>query len=226
MTTITNNHLDTNHPTKAHRQVALSMMALVGLAAAASAQGRRTVPGLTAEARPESQESQGAETVLRRLESVTWNPESDELAWVVSAGTNVTGHYVPAATETYAIHLESATMRFKGEVRRFDDLEAQNVHKLMDIIVRYAVESTIWWDAGKGEKLDSNGNPIPGQKEEDKKKPYPSVRISDVAITRALRSSIRVDKAPGAKNVHPVRPVLYRLASSARGLSVRLESTR
>jgi len=119
---------------------------------------------------------------LRRLEAVTWNPITHELSWVVSAGSRVEGAYQPAAKETYVIDPESATMKVNGERRRFSDVEAENVHALMDSLVRYAAESTVWWEHGLGEKLDDRAIPIPGQKETDKKKPHPTVRTSDIPI--------------------------------------------
>ena len=30
----------------------------------------------------------------------------------------------------------------------------------MDVIARYAVESTIWWEEGQGEPLDGEGKPL------------------------------------------------------------------
>ena len=81
-------------------------------------------------------------------------------------------HYCPASV---VIHLESATMRFKGEGRHFSEDEAKGVHVLMDIISRYAMEATVWWETGQGEKIDGKGNPVPDPKREDNKKPSPSV---------------------------------------------------
>jgi len=36
-------------------------------------------------------------------------------------------------------------MKANGEGRSFDKDEAESVHLLMDVISRYAVESTVWW---------------------------------------------------------------------------------
>jgi hypothetical protein len=81
------------------------------------------------------------------------------------------------------INPESATMKFKGESRGFSEGESESVRRLMDLVGRYAVESTIWWEQGLGERLDEHGNPIPGQKKPDKKESSPAVRASDVAVT-------------------------------------------
>ena len=146
------------------------MAALIGIAAMGCAQERDAGSGPRSETRNERHETPGGGAVLRRLESVTWNPVTDELTWVVSAGSKSTGAYQPGATDTYRIHLESATMQFKGEGRHFREDEAERVHLLMDIISRYAVESTSWWEAGKSEKFDDKGNPVPDPKREDNKK--------------------------------------------------------
>ena len=101
---------------------------------------------------------------LRRLESVTWNPVTEELTWVVSSGDKSGGTYEAGGKETYNIHMDAAIMGFEGERRRFSSEEAEQVHRLMDLISKYAVESTIWWEHGEGEKLDEHNNPVPGSK--------------------------------------------------------------
>jgi hypothetical protein len=156
-------------------RLAFKVAAFIGVAAIGCARERDAASELRSETRNEADETPGGAAVLRRLEAVTWNPVTDELTWVVSAGSKSTGAYQPGATDTYMIHLESATMRFKGEGRHFSEDEAEGVHVLMDIISRYAVEATVWWETGHGEKLDDKGNPVPDPKGEDNKKPSPSV---------------------------------------------------
>ncbi len=97
----------------------------------------------------------GAEDkTTRRLESVTWVPGEHRLTWVISAGTrDKTGKYKPGKSTTYLIDMSAATMTLNGEGRRFSRDEAKNVHALMDLISKYAVESTIWWDQGQGTPL-------------------------------------------------------------------------
>ncbi len=98
----------------------------------------------------------------RRLESVTWNSVKHELTWVISRGEKKDGAtYSPNAEDKYEINMDDATMLFKGERRGFSKEEASNVHLLMDLIAKYAIDSTIWWDQGQGQKLDGNGNPEP-----------------------------------------------------------------
>jgi len=121
--------------------------------------------------KPDEPKTQKGKTKLRRLESVTWNPVTEELTWVISSGDKKTGSYEPGHGATYKIHMDAAIMGFEGEDRRFSSEEAEQVHKLMDVISRYAIESTIWWEQGEGERLDKDGNPAPGSKKVDKEKP-------------------------------------------------------
>jgi hypothetical protein len=139
------------------------------------------------ETREEMREAPGEGASLRRLETVTWNPVTDELTWVVSAGTKSAGVYNPATKETYLIQLESATMKLKGEGRLFSRDEADSVHMLMDLIAKYAVESTVWWEEGLGQKIDENGKPVPGQpapgqKEGEGDKPHRSLHPSNLPV--------------------------------------------
>jgi hypothetical protein len=98
-----------------------------------------------------------------RLESVTWNAVRHELTWVVSSGEKEAGaDYKPLKSESYLIALDDATMSFNGEARRFSTEEASNVHVLMDLIAKYAIDSTVWWDDGHGEPVDD------GSKAKDK----------------------------------------------------------
>ncbi len=90
----------------------------------------------------------------RRLESVTWSPSDHKLSWVISSGTKDTaGKYKPVKSQTYNIDMSAATMTLNGEGRRFSRDEAKNVQVLMDLVSKYAVESTVWWDQGQGTPL-------------------------------------------------------------------------
>lgn len=106
------------------------------------------------------------EPKARRLESVTWNPAEHKLTWVVSHGTrDAAGKFTSSKQETYNINMAEATMMFNGDTRRFSPQEAKNVHMLMDLVAKYAIESTVWWDQGQGEpvggseKVRSDKNP-------------------------------------------------------------------
>jgi hypothetical protein len=98
------------------------------------------------------------EKAPRRLESVTWHPSEHKLTWVISTGVrDSSGKYKPAKSQTYHIDMSAATMTLNGEGRRFSRDEAKNVQMLMDLVSKYAVESTIWWDQGQGTPLDKDG---------------------------------------------------------------------
>ena len=142
----------------------------------------------------ESPRSQESSVVMCKLETVTWNPEKAELTWVISIGDAGTGKEHPQVTETYTIHLDTATMNFKGEARRFSQDEAQQVAKLMDVLGTYTVESTVWWSEGMGEKIDGTTGSKPDPKPQDNKK--------DDKSTPATPGQ-RVADMPGAA-VHPL----------------------
>ena len=145
------------------------LVGLIAAAAVAAAQSPATAaaePG-TPKASPESSKpgqpdaSHGVEVRLRRLESVTWNPVTQELTWVLSSGDLGSGGYSATKQESYVIRMDTATMKFQGADRPFDPKEAEQVGKLMDLICRYALESTIWWEHGGSEKPDSQTAPDP-----------------------------------------------------------------
>ncbi len=153
----------------------MSRIATVGLAAmlalpamgCAEDRGNASLGGSTAARRTAGNAAQQGQTQpdtgTRRLESVMWNPVSHELTWVVSQGQASNGSgYLPKSQDKFLINLDNATMTFNSEVRRFSEEEAANVRMLMDLISKYAVDSTIWWQQGHGIKLDKDGKPIEG----------------------------------------------------------------
>ncbi|MBI4875988.1 MAG: hypothetical protein HY822_15235 [Acidobacteria bacterium] len=94
----------------------------------------------------------------RRLESVNWSPSDHKLTWVISNGVkDAAGKYKAVKSQTYLIDMSAATMTFNGEGRRFSRDEARNVQALMDLLAKYAVESTIWWDQGQGTPIGKEG---------------------------------------------------------------------
>ncbi len=116
----------------------------------------------------------------RRLESVTWNSVKHELTWVISKGEKKEGaSYKALANENYEINMDDATMSFSGETRRFSKQEAANVHVLMDLIAKYAVDSTIWWADGQGEPVNGDGK---GTQEPKKPRNHPQPSDDNVAI--------------------------------------------
>lgn len=125
--------------------------------------------------------AQAEERPTRRLESVTWDSVKHQLTWIVSKGERVGPEYKPLAQQDYLINMDKATMTVRGETRGFSREEALNVRVLMDLIAKYAVDSTVWWDDGQGDKLDENGNPKPGQRP---KRNQPPSKDEGVAVMR------------------------------------------
>jgi len=63
-------------------------------------------------------------------------------------------------------------MSVEGEDRRFSKTEAVSVHRLMDLVAKYAAESTLWWEAGEGEPLNKGGDASKvDQKKNEHKRP-------------------------------------------------------
>ena len=165
--------------------VHLSLAALLALPAIGCAQERRSAqnqeraPNLV---RAQQEEPESAEP-SRRLESVTWNSIKHELTWIISNGEKTDGSlYRPGASENYRISLDEATITFAGETRRFSKEEASNVHVLMDLIGKYAVDSTVWWEDGQGEP--TNGRPQPKEQRSPAKPSPPSDDDESVAVLR------------------------------------------
>lgn len=163
--------------------VRFSLAALLALPAIGCAQeGRRARDQERAPTRRAAQQDQPEEAESpRRLESVTWNSVKHELAWVISNGDKSGGAlYRPGASENYHISLDDATMSFDGETRRFSRTEASNVHVLMDLIAKYAVDSTVWWEDGQGEPVNGREPKQPGAPA----KPAPPGEDDSVAVLR------------------------------------------
>lgn len=103
-----------------------------------------------------------------RLESVTWHGDGCLLTWEVTEGP-VDGHsnYKASSRKTYKIDLHNATMSHDGEVRGFSKTEAAQVHRLViEILGRYAIDSTAWWQDGRGERLsDRARSAMPAQQQ-------------------------------------------------------------
>jgi len=176
---------------------AAGLAALILVAGAVSAQSGDAASTGKSETGDGPQSTPGTTQQLRRIESVTWNPVTDELTWVVSAGVSSSGSYKRETSMTYLIHLGSATMVFNGQRRRFDADEADNVRKLIDVLGLYAAESTIWWEAGMGQKLD-NANPGLGQEggKETKPQPKPKPSLTAPGIPLVVRAPESNSKPP------------------------------
>lgn len=116
-------------------------------------------------ARPAAESEDGK---ARRLEAVTWDPVKHKLTWTVSVGTlDGKGDFHLGNKQLYEIDMDTALMHFKGEDRRFSKEEAVNVHALMDVVAKYAAESTVWWDLGEGQRVDKSQERNPGASQQD-----------------------------------------------------------
>ncbi len=114
-------------------------------------------PGLlSADDHPDRPSGSPKDTAERRLERLAWNPVTCELSWTVSEGTrDASGQYIPSGKmNSYKINMDDATMVYKTSTRRFAKEEAVQVHAILNALKAYAEQSTDWWNAGKGERLD------------------------------------------------------------------------
>jgi hypothetical protein len=122
-----------------------------------------------------------AERVQRRLEAVTWNPVTHHLTWEVSKGAKDGESYKAVTTNRYAIDMDKATMTFDGQTRGFSEDEAANVQRLMYLISKYAVDSTIWWEAGQGDPIDGSARPERRMQPERNKSSKPRKNYDHIA---------------------------------------------
>lgn len=108
----------------------------------------------------------------RRLESVTWSPADHKLTWTVVDGSLKNGKFEPGKKFSFEINMDAATMHASGEDRRFSKQEAASVHRLMDLVAKYAAESTLWWEAGEGERMDGSDPSKIDRKGNDRRPEY------------------------------------------------------
>ena len=120
-----------------------------------------------------AQQDEPKKRQARRLESVTWSPADHKLTWTVIDGSLKDGKFQPGAKISFEINMDAATMHASGEDRRFSKQEAASVHRLMDLVAKYAAESTLWWEAGEGERLDGGDSSKVDRKENEKRNDRP-----------------------------------------------------
>ncbi|MEB2361577.1 MAG: hypothetical protein OZ929_09570 [Bryobacterales bacterium] len=135
-------------------------------------------------------------TEARRLESVTWNSMEHKLTWVIATGEKRGKQpFKSISHQTYTIQMDKAVMTFEGQQRKFSPQEAVTVHRILDLISKYAVDSTVWWDAGQGIPLDKDGEPRPDFKtdpEIPKAEPVKHVRPGNrLALLELLPASFQ-----------------------------------
>jgi hypothetical protein len=152
----------------------------------------------------------------RRLETVTWDSVKHELTWVISNREANSGKlYLPGPTENYQISLDDATMSYEGETRRFSRQEASNVHVLMDLIAKYAVDSTVWWEDGQGDPV--NGPEEKQQSAPPKAQPPADDDNNEVAILRVAagaRPAVEAEIQCLERRLADLKRIERRLASA------------
>lgn len=83
---------------------------------------------------------------IKRLQSVTWDLSTHKLVWLVEKGNLVNGEFVPSSKVKYEVSPDEAFMAFAGEKRSFGLEEAVALHRLLDTLSMYCVESVVWWN--------------------------------------------------------------------------------
>lgn len=118
---------------------------------------------------------------VKRLGSLTWNPDAHKLVWVVQKGSMVNGEFVPASEQEYEISPDNAVMAVAEEQRGFDGDEAVSLHHLLDVLSLYCAESVVWWDEGQGMPLTPRARPAkpakPGETPKTDDKTEKPVRV-------------------------------------------------
>ncbi|MFI5336629.1 MAG: hypothetical protein ACHQ5A_07585 [Opitutales bacterium] len=113
---------------------------------------------------PPQHQAAGEGRQAKRLGSFTWDLNAHKLVWVIEKGTIANGEFRPASEERYEISPDQAVMSNEDQRRGFDDVEAANLQKLLDVLSLYCAESVRWWEEGQGLPLDPGAIPGPSTK--------------------------------------------------------------
>lgn len=131
---------------------------------------------------------------VKKLGSVTWDPNAHKLQWTVETGSMVNGEFVSASKDQYEISPDDAVMGAAGEKRDLDNEEAAGLHQLLDILSLYCAQSVVWWDNGP----DTPGGTPTGT---DSTTPQKPVRV-DQQSTPSKPAPPPVRIAPGMAVAH------------------------
>ena len=152
---------------------------------------------------PDKELPRSQTVLLCHLESVSWDPGTDELSWVISARDVSAPESQPPLRQKYTIHVDTAVMSVNGEGRHFDADEAKRVGTLMDLISTYTVESTAWWAKGLGEKITGgedapSPSKAPAKHGDDKPTPpaTPSLKGQAVRVSLPLPDANQLAQSP------------------------------
>ncbi len=120
---------------------------------------------------------------VKRVASVTWDSQSGKLVWVVQDGQEQNGEFAGSSEERYEISPKETVMTAEGQQRKFTDAEVTRLWSLLRSLTLYCVESTMWWETGKGVPLE-NGKPT-DQPPSDQSAPKPTAG-PDMAPTKVI----------------------------------------
>lgn len=85
---------------------------------------------------------------IHRMESITIDPQTCTITWVVTSGELQDDKYTPApgSEKTYKMDLHKAEMSIEGNVLKFSPEEAGGVHQNVREFIKYLASSTVWAD--------------------------------------------------------------------------------
>ena len=137
---------------------------------------------------------------IKRLQSVTWDLATHRLVWLVEKGSLVNGEFVPATKVKYEVSPDEAFMAFAGEQRSFGLEEAVALHRVLDTLSMYCVESVVWWNK-KGADSDSEPSTAapglitkPDREPKPERKPEPKPAVKDVQPVKVGVVSARLPR--------------------------------
>jgi hypothetical protein len=90
----------------------------------------------------------GPAVQVKRVSSVTWDPQTGRLSWVVQSGTEGTDGFAPVSEEHYEIASKESVMTSSGEKREFTSEQVTWAGDLLRALTAYCAASTIWWYRG------------------------------------------------------------------------------
>jgi len=93
---------------------------------------------------------------IKTLVGIHYNVIDGELCWDLMIGRLEGEKIIGEKLDLQScISAEKAEMTYAGETRTFSREEASQLAKLLDVLANYAAESSVWFDAGKGDKKAS-----------------------------------------------------------------------
>ncbi len=146
--------------------------------------------------------AQDSNPEIKRLQSVTWDLATHKLVWNVEKGSIKDGEFVPATVVKYEVSPDEAFMAFGGEQKSFGLQEAVALHRLLDTLSMYCVESVVWWnkkDAGSDPESDpSNAAPglitKPDREPRQERKPEAKPKVPDAKPVKVGLAENRIPR--------------------------------